>query len=255
MDGAAIHYTTDDSEPTEHSPLYREPLSLSKACTVKAKVFVKGLKPSPTAKRLVTAAPGVAGSIGINFVTAEGSDQALGANDVAGIGPEAQGNWNTVKAEAKTASGFITSEGAPSPITLSIEGEAKPETGEPWGFGGNDLKLKRGNLASNPRLLLKSIPYAKYDVIVILGAGIHNVQGEVSLATLGSEKPSDAFSFDYGWTSGKHAVATTKPGEKAKNTNFIVFKGATAPDIAVTMKWLSGKGWTGISAIQIIPRQ
>jgi hypothetical protein len=255
LDGAPIHYTTDDSEPTEQSPRYREPLALSKACIVKAKVFGQGLKPSPTAKRLVTAAPGVAGSIGINFVTAEGSDQALGVNDVAGIGQEAQGNWNTVKAEAKTASGFITSEGAPSPITLAIEGEAKPETGEPWGFGGNDLKLKRGNLASNPRLVLKGIPYTKYDVIVILGAGIHNVQGEVSLAPLGSEKPSDAFSFDYGWTSGKHAVATTKPGEKAKNTNFIVFKGATAPDIAVAMKWLSGKGWTGISAIQIIPCQ
>jgi hypothetical protein len=115
MDGAAIRYTTDDSEPTEQSPRYREPLALSKACMVKAKVFVQGLKPSPTAKRLVTAAPGVAGSVGINFVTAEGSDQALSANDVAGIGPEAQGNWNTVKAEAKTASGFITSEGAPSP--------------------------------------------------------------------------------------------------------------------------------------------
>jgi hypothetical protein len=254
-DGAPIHYTTDDSEPTENSPLYQGPVTLSKACTVKAKAFGKGLAPSPTAKCIVTAAPGVAGSIGINFVTTAGDDQALGANDIAGIGPEAQANWNAVGADAKTATGFITSDGAPSPVSLSIEGEAKPATGEPWGFGGNDLKLKRGNLASNPRLILKGIPYAKYDVIVILGAGIHNVQGEVSLTPLGSETPSDAFSFDYGWNGGKHAVATTKPGEAAKGTNYIKFKGATAPDIAVTMKWLAGKGWTGISALQIVPRQ
>jgi hypothetical protein len=254
-EGAPIHYTTDDSEPTENSPRYQGPIAISKACTVKAKAFGKDLKPSSTAKHIITAAPGVAGSIGINFVTAEGADQTLAANDIAGIGPEAQGNWNAVSAEVKTASGFITSDGAPSPVTLSIEGEAKPATGEPWGFGGNDLKLKRGNLVSNPRLVIKGIPYAKYDVIVILGAGIHNVQGEVSLAPLGSDTPSDAFSFDYGWNGGKHAVATTKPGETPKNMNYIVFKGATAPDIAVTMKWLAGKGWTGISALQIIPRQ
>ncbi len=254
-EGAPIHYTTDESEPTESSPLYRGPIAISKACTVKAKAFGQGLKPSPTAIRIITAAPGVAGSIGINFVTTEGNDQSLGVNDIAGIGPEAQGNWNAVAAETKTASGFITSDGAPSPVTLAIEGEAKPAVGEPWGFGGNDLKLKRGNLISNPRLILKGIPYPKYDILVILGAGIHNVQGEVSLTPLGSETPSDAFAFDYGWNGGKHTLATAKPGEIAKDMNYIVFKDATAPNIAITLKWLAGKGWSGISALQIIPRQ
>jgi hypothetical protein len=104
--GAPVHYTLDDTEPTEQSPLYRGPVSISKPCTVKAKAFGKGLKPSPAAQRIVSAAPGVAGSIGVNFVTAAGGDQALEPNDVAGIGAEAQqGNWNAVAADAKTASG------------------------------------------------------------------------------------------------------------------------------------------------------
>ncbi len=34
----------------------------------------------------------------------------------------------------------------------------------------------------------------------------------------------------------------------------VVFKNVTGSDIAVTMKWGSGKGWTGIAAIQVVPR-
>ena len=103
--------------------------------------------------------------------------------------------------------------------------------------------------------MLKGVPYPKYDVVVILGAGIHNVQGEVSIAPLGADKPSDAYSFDYGWTGGKHAVATTRPGEAAKNMNYVVFKDATAQDVVIEMTWRGGKGWTGLAALQIVPRQ
>jgi hypothetical protein len=211
--------------------------------------------PSRPACAYVTPPPGVAGSVGINFVSSDSPDQALVANDIAGIGPEAQANWNTVKAGTTTVDGLITSDGAVSPITLSIRGEAKPETGESWGFKGNDLKLKRGNLASNPRLELKGIPFTTYDVNVILGAGVHSVQGEVSLFALGSDEPTEAFVFNHGWTGGKHKAATTHPGEKADNANLIVFKDVTARDIAIAMKWGGGKGWTGIAAIQIVPRR
>lgn len=252
--GATIRYTLDGSDPTEQSPLYGGPLSVAAAAVVKAVVFADGVKPSPPARAPVIAAPGVPGSVGINFVTSDGEDQKLGPNDIAGIGPEAQANWNSVVAGTKAATGFVTSDGAASPVSLLVEGEAKPATGEPWGFGGNDLRLRRGNLISNPRLVLKGVPHARYDVVVILGAGVHNVQGDVAIAAIGSEKPIDAFSFDYGWNGGKHAVATTKPGEKAQNTNYVVFKGISVPDVAVTMTWRGGKGWTGIAALQIVPR-
>jgi hypothetical protein len=77
----------------------------------------------------------------------------------------------------------------------------------------------------------------------------------VSLFALGSDEPTEAFVFNHGWTGGKHKAATTHPGEKADNANLIVFKDVTARDIAIAMKWGGGKGWTGIAAIQIVPRR
>ncbi|NLB68319.1 MAG: hypothetical protein GX804_01340 [Lentisphaerae bacterium] len=254
--GAEIRYTLDGSEPSEKSTLYTSPVSVSQPCTIKVRGFGKNLKPSPVTEYILTTPPGVQGSIGINFVTdMADSEQALAPGDVTGIAPYIQGNWNNVLAGTKTTSRFSTSDGATSPVTLNIEGEAKPEKGEPWGFSGNDRRLKRGNLVSNPRFTLAGIPYAKYDVVVILGAGIHNVQGEIHLAEAESGNHIDAFSFDYGWNGGQHAIATTKPGEAAKNTNYIVFRNVTQKDITITMKWGSGKGWTGVAAIQIVPQK
>ena len=251
--GATIRYTLDGTDPTAQSPAAGgAEILVSQPATIKATVFADGVKPSPPAVAVVTTAPGVPGSVGINFAADPADDaQTLAPNDIAGIGAEAQANWNTVAASAKNASGFATSDGAASPMTLSIEGEAKPAVGEHWGFNGNDLKLKRGNLVSNPRLILKEIPCEKYDIIVILGAGIHNVQGEVSLKT---SSGANAYAFDYGWNGGKHDRATTAPGAAAKNTNYIHFENASGSEAEIEMTWKSGKGWTGISALQIIPR-
>lgn len=43
---AEVHYTLDGSEPTENSPLYREPVTLSNSCTVRARAFKPGMTPS-----------------------------------------------------------------------------------------------------------------------------------------------------------------------------------------------------------------
>ena len=131
-----------------------------------------------------------------------------------------------------------------------MEGEAKPEVGEPWGFNGNDGTLRRGNLVSNPRFQIKNIPYDKYDIVMILGAGIHNVQGEISVK---SGADSDAFAFDFGWNGGKNEIAVTKPGQTPPTSNYIVFPGLSAPEATVEMTWKGGKGWTGVAAMQIIP--
>ena len=252
--GAVIRYTLDDSEPTAASPVADKEILVAKPATLKAVAFIDGLKPSPATKAYVTAAPGVTGSVGINFITkTDDKAQRLSANDIAGIGAEyMQANWNSAVVAGGVTSfkDFLTSDGSTSPITLTLAGEAKPEVGEPWGFNGNDGILKRGNLVSNPRLAFKGIPYEKYDVLVILGAGVHNVQGEVALA---SANKNEAYSFDYGWNGGVHTRATTKPGEEAKNTNYVLFQGVTSPDITVEMTWKGGKGWTGLAAIQIIP--
>ncbi len=39
IDNAPIHYTTDGSEPTKESPLYKSPVSIKESCTFKAKGF------------------------------------------------------------------------------------------------------------------------------------------------------------------------------------------------------------------------
>ncbi|MBO4624970.1 MAG: GH92 family glycosyl hydrolase [Bacteroidales bacterium] len=45
--GASIHYTLDGSEPTEESPLYEEPFTISESGPIRARAFRKGMPPSP----------------------------------------------------------------------------------------------------------------------------------------------------------------------------------------------------------------
>jgi hypothetical protein len=47
--GATIHYTLDDSEPTEASPVYAGPFELSEDARVRAKAFLSGWTPSTEA--------------------------------------------------------------------------------------------------------------------------------------------------------------------------------------------------------------
>lgn len=46
--GAEIHYTLDGEEPTQQSPLYRQPIRLTKATWIKAKAYKDGYEPSRT---------------------------------------------------------------------------------------------------------------------------------------------------------------------------------------------------------------
>jgi|GEM_PF-6775701 len=52
--GATICYTTDGSEPTESSPVYTAPLTLTTTTTIKAKAFKEGYTPSTTAQATYT---------------------------------------------------------------------------------------------------------------------------------------------------------------------------------------------------------
>ena len=250
---AVIRYTLDGTDPTADSPIAQDELSISNPATLKAVAFAPDLKPSTAAFAHIAVAPGIAGSVGINFVTdADDDTQNLTRNDIVGVNAETrQAYWNPVLTNAQIASRFFTSDGAVSPITLAIEGQVESELGANWGFEALEYKLKRGNLASSPRLIVKGVPHQKYDVIVILGAGIHGVTGEVSLKA-GTD--TTAFSFDHGWNGGVHTQATTRPGAGFQNSNYVLFSGVTSSDIEIEITKRGGQGWTGISGLQIIPR-
>jgi hypothetical protein len=56
--GATIRYTTDESLPTEESPIYTQALILSQTTTVRAKAFKPGLAPSRVAANTYTVGSG-----------------------------------------------------------------------------------------------------------------------------------------------------------------------------------------------------
>ena len=199
---------------------------------------------------------GVPGSIGVNFVTSlSDGTQAMEDFEIAGMGKEAQKGWNNVLAGGKTVAGLKTSEGKATSLRLYVSGEAKPEKGEGWGFGGGDAKMKKGNLVSNPEVEISGVPYAKYDLVVHMGAGIHNVKGEIYLTKKSDGSDLGSFAFHYGWNGGKYVVSRKPAGQPpVDGDNTVVFRGLTEKNVKLRMKWLEGKGWTGLAGLQIIPR-
>lgn len=55
-EGCRIYYTTDETEPTEKSELYTQPIVLDKTTTIKAKAFKDGFQPSQTLSIVATRA-------------------------------------------------------------------------------------------------------------------------------------------------------------------------------------------------------
>lgn len=254
QDGAVIRYTTDGSAPTESSARYNGPFGVSKAGTVRAAAFVPGLKASPAVSAVIETPPGIAGAIGINFGT-DVDDQVVTRNERLGLGKELQANWNHVF-PGKPAPALRTADGAASPVKITIGGNAKTERGEPWGFNGLEGKMKRGSIAHNPDVTFTGIPYAKYDVVVFLTAGIHTSKGNLALektAAANGATDSATYYFSHGWLGGQHAQAKTKTGNNPDNANYVRFTGNTAD--AFTLKLRSTDHWTGIAALQIIPTE
>ena len=75
-EGAEIRYTTDSTEPTEDSPLYSTPITLTTTTTVKAKAFLTGWLASETATAVyvITSQPVTNDSViySVGFEDAEG---------------------------------------------------------------------------------------------------------------------------------------------------------------------------------------
>lgn len=255
--GAEIRYTLDGSEPTTGSERYRGPVSVTAPCRFRAAAFAPGLLPSRAATAAIEAPRGPSGCIGVNFVAdAADAGQRLGPGQIAGIGDDAQGFWNNVPARAGRTDALLDHAGAPTPVSLEVAGDVRPLRGESWGFTGHDEALKRGNVGPAPVLRFRGIPFARYDVLVHLGAGPDNVQGVARLRRDGAE--TDALAFNYSWNGGKHAFADAAPGEVtgsgAPCSNAVLFRDVSGADVEIAVEHVAGKGWPGVAGVQILPR-
>jgi len=127
--GSSIHYTTDGSDPTESSPLYSSPITLSDLgnVTIKARGYKTGLAPSPIAQAIFTVSSGTT-------LTSPPSISPQGGNFQDNVVVSLSGNgtiYYTINGSDPTESSPVYS--APlsltSPGTYTIRARAK-ETGK-----------------------------------------------------------------------------------------------------------------------------
>lgn len=255
---AAIYYTLDGSDPTPHAVRYSEPLMVNRPCVVKAVAYRDGLARSPVSEAVVTAPPGVPGSVGIQFRSAREKTAGLSKNDIAGIDAAAQANWNTVQPEAHAITGLITAEGRiVTGLSMRCSETIPVRAGESWGFEGTMRTLRHGAVAAPATIMLAGIPYARYEIVVFLGAGIHAAQGKVCVRAgeqaRGQVDPRNTYTFAYTWLKGQSVWATTSGEETPAPANTVRFVGNSASEIEIHISHVKGQGWCGISAIQLIP--
>lgn len=214
-----------------------------------------------------------AGSIGINVVGADPKTQTLAPIDLTGV--VAQKNWNNLAlTKADDPNGHanggmlrkvVMDDGKPvQNLTVQIDaapgGAVWPATGVSWGFEGSDQILRAGEAHPNARVILKGIPYKKYDVYCYFAAGDNGGVGSVAIAVAGQAtkgKVDDTKQYFYNlkWTEGKDAKAESKTkdeADKAEGSNYVVFTGNTANAITLTCDGKVAGGWTGLAAVQIV---
>jgi alpha-L-rhamnosidase len=68
---AVIRYTTNGSEPTENSPVYREPFQITKTFYIKAKAFIEGSKPSLTKSSFIDVYDSTINGLNYNYYEGE----------------------------------------------------------------------------------------------------------------------------------------------------------------------------------------
>ena len=196
---------------------------------------------------------GVKGTIGLNFTSGKDDHTALRPWDIAGAPGTAQLNWNALSPAQRKFSGLVDSEGRKTEMSVALGEKARFEGCEGWGFGGGDERLHRGAVADSP-IALKNVPFAKYDVIVHIGAGVNGWSGDVMLTKPnGAELESRAVNF--GWIGdGRYVEATRAKGtDSDKPDCMVVFRGVTEKNVAIQFTHRGGKGAAAIAGVQLVP--
>ena len=197
---------------------------------------------------------GVKGTIGVSFTSGKDDDSSMRRWDIAGDGRCAQAGWNNVAVCAGTRSGkLLDAEGRETTATVAFGKGAQYEQCEGWGFGGADFRLHRG-AARNAPFGVSGVPFAKYDLIVHLGAGVNGWKGDLVLVNRsGEELGSRAVNF--GWIGdGRYVEATQDKGVDTDEPGcMVVFRGLRERDFAVKVVQRGGKGAAALAGFQIVP--
>ena len=196
---------------------------------------------------------GVKGTIGVSFSGKSKEPSEMRAWDIAGAPATGQANWNVADVQSRRFVDLVDSEGAPSSVKVFLEKNARFESCEPWGFTGGDERLHRGGVADS-RIGIKDVPFAKWDLVVHLGAGVNGWSGDVTLLNRnGDEIASRAVNF--GWIGGgRYVEATREKGTDSDKADcMVVFRGLTEPVCALSIAKRGGKGAAAVAGIQVVP--
>jgi uncharacterized protein (DUF1800 family) len=204
------------------------------------------------------------GGIGINFVSANDLNATLGTNETAGVIPQTRWNdtlpiraWNRPggsKADILTplTNQIVRSDGAiVTNLTFNWTADATDASDN---AGSSDRKLMSGFLrayAATPvSLTLSNIPFATYDLYVLLGGSYDGQRGRIRL---NASSATDRF-FRTTTTAPQSNFVEIKPGQtNYPYGNFVVYTNVTGN--AATLTLTNVEGWAvGIHAIQIIDR-
>ncbi|MBQ8704801.1 MAG: chitobiase/beta-hexosaminidase C-terminal domain-containing protein [Paludibacteraceae bacterium] len=107
--GAAIHYTTDGTDPTESSPTYSSPISVSSTTTIKAIAVKAGLTNSAIASATYTIVEAEEYELITNLASVDPTDEIVIIADVSGTYYALDNTKNTSSAPTAVSSGFSIS--------------------------------------------------------------------------------------------------------------------------------------------------
>jgi len=204
-----------------------------------------------------------AGAIGIHFVSQNDMNGTLSSNDVAGLVPQFRWNetiplrtWtrtNGSKADivAPLTNQIVRSDGiVVSNLTFSWKADASDASDNK---GSADRKLMSGYVrayAATPvTLTLSNIPFASYDLYVVVGGSYVGQRGRVRL---GTSATTDRF-FRTATTAPQATFVEIKPGTNYQSANFVRYTNLTTANALITVSNLDGSS-LGIHAVQIVNR-
>ena len=197
---------------------------------------------------------GVKGTIGVSFTSGKEDDSVLRGWDIAGDLDRAQSNWNNVGVVGGAKSGELRdTDGLATSASVALGKGAQYEQCEGWGFGGADFRLHRGALRNAP-FAVSGVPFAKYDLVIHLGAGVNGWKGDVVLLSRSGEEIG-ARAVNFGWIgNGRYVEATREKGtDSDKPDCMVVFRGLADREFAVKAIHRGGKGAASIAGVQIVP--